>query len=126
MLTDDGESIIYSDALLQRDPRRVASMSDCEREASADVQSRSRDVRNEGRWRPRRKQYRRMVTRRRREMDEKSRDALSRQASSSSSVFDEMRQIKWTETQRVLGRSPYAAQTVFRLKANKAQRPQPR
>ncbi|KAI9919528.1 hypothetical protein PsorP6_017408 [Peronosclerospora sorghi] len=42
------DSIICSDAKLQRDPRAVASMSDCEREVSTDVlavQSRSRDIR---------------------------------------------------------------------------------
>ncbi|KAI9917231.1 hypothetical protein PsorP6_012646 [Peronosclerospora sorghi] len=36
LLVDDA-NIIYSDAQLQRNPRTVASMSDCEREASADV-----------------------------------------------------------------------------------------
>ncbi|KAI9916434.1 hypothetical protein PsorP6_017856 [Peronosclerospora sorghi] len=34
-------------------------------------------------------------------------------------VFDEIRQIKWAETQRVPELSPYSAQTVFQLKANK-------
>ncbi|KAI9917999.1 hypothetical protein PsorP6_012730 [Peronosclerospora sorghi] len=126
MLTDDRDIIIHSDALLQRDPRTVASMSDCEREASADVPGSTVTFQGhpvlswlvslysgEGRWRPGRKHYRRMK-------GEKGRDdALSRQAGSRSTVFDEMRQIKWTMTQRVPGLSPYAAHAVFPFKANK-------